>query len=498
MKLFGVIIALGAIVAFCIMYGAQFFKGLFAWGMSFELVAIFIIVGLIALVAAMVLESVGAGVVTVIAALAIIGVGIVTPYNNARQYVASTNVVEEDVPSFDGRAPYRVASLSARSNLQDATGEAQATKSLAGEGDTGQWNTLVQKRGWFQGYESAQSIETPLYGSVKSKDVQLCEFNPNAKLRFGGSVPSNNLSRAILGSTPLNVNFSKSDVYSYCDGDTPKVVTPLKKISGFPFASWTAYGVAEYDGKTNQVTIYTDADDIAEIPGPVYPATLAEDTREGYKAVGGFLPYIQGQGSAGYEDTSDDAEDPNSGNNTEFSLRAEDGNDVFYVTPLTPRGNSVSITGLATVDNRTITSGERNPVTIYKLSGDEARKSNSSVADGIKTTYSWLPDWASGLEIFEIVPGADGTWTASIGRNQSVAYRATVDSDGTAVLYDSSGNELTRTSGNDEGNDEGETTDTPAAPADSDLTTLTPAQLRELAGRVLDELEQRAATAPAK
>jgi hypothetical protein len=101
-----------------------------------------------------------------------------------------------------------------------------------------------------------------------------------------------------------------------------------------------------------------------------------------------------------------------------------------------------------------------------------------------------MPDWASGLTVFEMVPAADGDWVASIGQTQSVVYRALLSADGSAVLLNSKGQEVTRTSGataDDEGGS------VPAPAADSDLSTLTPSQLKELAGAILDELAGRAA-----
>jgi hypothetical protein len=405
-------------------------------------------------------------------------------------YANEAKVTDSAAPDYAERAPYDVARLSSKNNLGDTTGTAHGVKSLADEKEHGVWNSLVQRRGWMTGYESIQSNDVPLYGEVSASNVTTCDFNTAvAGQRMGGVFPHESLDYRVLGATPGNVTFDDGDAYGYCDKhEAPIVVMPLKQLNGFWTPSWSPFGAALYNGATGELTVVTDT---SKVPGPVYPQSLAKMQRESLTAIGNWGDYWNQR--AGFEDTAGDDGDPNEGNTSEFTMRGLGDDDSDYVTPLTPRGDSSSVIALASTEASTAKFGVRNVLTVHKYGKGEARAANSTIAKAVKSSYSWMPDWASGLKIFEIVPGADGQWVASIGQTQSVVYRAVIEADGSAVLYDRHGDEVVRSGGSDSNDDEdahGSTTPRPAA--DSDLTKLTPDQLRELADAVLDELTARA------
>lgn len=488
-KIIGAVFALIVVILLGVLWGVQILKGIFlGLLMPAGPVLILLLVAVVAVIIGLLAEKPILFAVTTVATLGAIFCMIVLPYAAAHNYAGSVKEVTASAPEYAQRAPFAVAVQSSERNLQNTTGEAQATKSLAAEGKTGQWNTLVIRRGVFVGYESVQSINTPLYGTVSASEVTLCNFSSSVSLRLNGSMPSNNLDRAILTATPANVSFEEGDVYSYCKGKTPMVVVPLRELNGFWGPTWSAYGVATLNGKTGEVSILTSTKDISEIPGPVYPISLAKDTRNAYQSSQGFWDAVQGR--TGYEATNRDTNDPNEGNNSEFSLKVSGTNDVNYVTPLTPRGSSTSIVAESSVDANKVVSGTRNVLTINKFTNAKSRSANSSVANAIKTQYSWMPDWASGIGIFEIVPADNGTWVASIGQSQSVVYRAVITTDNKVTLFNAKGDIITRsTPGGASPSAGGD-----AVPANADLAKLTPAQLQELANAIIKELGSRAAT----
>lgn len=452
-------------------------------------------IGIIAIIAAVVVffmaNSFIPRVVAVLAAVAILGLLILgwvrVGYDSAVKYEGSIDISDKAVPSFDQRAPYQVALQTAQRNLQDTTGELQSVKSVVDQGEIGAWNSIVIRRGWVQGYESIQSIQVPLYGSVKGgQDVDICTFSDKAGLRFDGGLPSNNLNRAIFNAAPKNVTFNFSDAYFYCDNDTPYVVAPLVQVKGWYAPSWTPYGVAVYNGSTGELDILTDSAEIAKLSGPTYPKSIAEKQRESSVAAGSFNDYFFKK--VGFADTSGDSDDPNSGNNSEFLLREEGTKELDWATPLTPPGSSNSIVALGVVDADAFKSGELSPYTIHKF--EDSRAANSSVADNIRNQYSYMPELSGNrFGIFEIVPAEDGSWVASIGQEQSVIYRAVVAVDGTISLYKNG--ELV---GSANVNDEDGETDSGSGstgPIPSDLSTLSPEQLRDLGQDVLDELSRR-------
>lgn len=408
-------------------------------------------------------------------------------YDNGRNYIDDAQTNETASNSYVERAPQQVAIASAARNLQETVGTVGITKSVADEGEFGLWNTIVTRPGIGVGYESVQAVDVPLYGTVPSSNVALCTFDyEEANHRLAGALPQNNLARLIYQNTPLSVGFDGADMYGYCAEDTPYVVVPLQQVHGFYAAEWTVYGVAQYNGSTGELRILTDVEDVADIPGPTYPMSMAERQRGAMKTDGSYDDWFFNR--IGYETTAKDAEDPNGNNNSEFQLRKTDSADIAYVTPLTTRGESTTIVGTSEMDAK-FTGQGRNDLIISRFPEDATRAANSTVVDDLMTTYSNLTDWATGLEVFEIVPASDGNWVASIGKSQSVLYRAEIHADGTFILTDADGNVIPdNTRGGDATPDSG----TPVAiPEGADLSEFSNEELNELGKQILDELAER-------
>lgn len=419
-------------------------------------------------------------------ALLIVGIimGVASFYNIARVYLeTSTETIESVAPSYAERAPYEVARLTANSSLQDTTGTAWATKSLSDEGENGIWNTLILTRGPWNGYESVQTLNVPLYGAVENRDVVTCDFDKRNTLRHSGSLPHNNLSRAIFGQVPLNVDFDAGDSYGYCNEDgEPVVVTPLKQIDGWFSPTWSAYGVAVYNGISGDLDIITDSEAIAELPGPTYPMSLATSQRNSLTADGTWIEYAITQ-VAGYEAAS---------SNTEVQLRLLDEDVTNYVTTLTPRGSSTSIVAVSSVEGNAVVSGERNMLTVHKLPQENIRAGNSTLLDNIITRYSYLPELvAPSTKFFEVTAGVDGGWVVSIGRDQSVNYRAYVSATEEITLIDRNGNVVAVNGGEPVAPTDPDAPITPPVAPGSDLTQLTDQELAELGKAVIDELSRR-------
>ncbi len=421
-------------------------------------------------------------------------------YDSAKHYVSSIAVTHNAIPSFDSRAPYKVAIASSNKNMQNVTGTADVTKSIADQGKTGEWNTLIIRRGIGVGYEAVQVIKTPLYGAVQSSEVNFCSFDAaKAPLRFGGALVQNNLGRVLDWTLPLDVSYNSSDAYAYCDGSTPYVVIPLKQVNGFYGAWETPYGDATYNGKTGEIKVLTKASDIAKLPGSTYPLSLAATQREATQAVGSLGDY--NWGSTGFQTTANDTNDPNAENDSEFQLKLTKTGGIGFVTPLTVRGDSTSIVGISVVNSKAYTQGVLNKVNIYEYAPSKTRQANSTVEANIKSTYAGSSAWASGIQVFEIVPAENGTWVASIGQSQNVIWRAVISSDsGNSITLYKNGQLVTNMSTDTTSASTAPSTGagTTTTPTDSsnivngvDLTKLTPAQLQQLGQQILAELAKR-------
>lgn len=411
---------------------------------------------------------------------------LVAPYQMAKNYyeASTTTVPNSQAPSYAERAPYEFAVRTSDKSLMNVTGDSQTTKSLADEGDSGEWNTVVTARGAFKGYEAVQNLNLPLYGTSQNSNVKFCKFEESASLRDHGALPHNNLSRAIFFKVPLNVDYDGDDLYSYCNASNePVVVVPLKQIDGFMFPTWKAYGVATYNGKTGALDIVTDSAKIAEIPGPVYPQSLAASQRNSLVASGSWSDMIIAQ-SSGYNAAS---------NNTEVGLRRADSTDTDYVTSLVPRGSSTSIVAVSHVSANTMIPGQYNKLTVEAFPTDHFRPANSTLIDDLKSRYSYMPDIVNDtISVFEITSGKDGGWVASLGREQSVNYRAYISPAGDKIeLKDRNGKLVAQGSANTETTANGaEQTTVNMVP--TEVSKLSTDELNKLGKAVMDELAKRA------
>lgn len=371
--------------------------------------------------------------------------------------------------SFDTRAPFDVATATSNRTLGDTNGDSTGDVKANPANET--FSVSIKKRGIGKGYESVQSMNIPQFGSPKSGDVTFCEYSDDANLRLGGMLPSNSMSRALAFKTGLNVGWDSSDAIAVCiDENHPVLYIPLKKSTGFLGVHDMPAGVAIYDGKTGELTVEKDVKSTAG-DTPIYAQSLARDQRVSANTSTGFADWLFRR--TGFE-TTDKGDDPNSGNATEFAMQKEDGS-VVYVTPVTPRGSSSSIVGLTTVDSTSVTYGELNPLVVNRY--ESSRKATSTVAANIiGDTLSGYK--ASGLTVFEVAPGPDGTWVASIGRDQSILYRASIDADGNITLID--------------GDDAKPSDDDKVkAKADKPLEDMSNEELKDLGDQILEELANR-------
>lgn len=421
--------------------------------------------------------------------LVIVGFGgmIFSGYHIDRAYLVGMEETQQNDVNYLQRTPYDIAVATSSRNMQNTNGTLGDVKFIADNEDNGTWGAPVIRRGFVQGYESVQTSELPLFGTAKSTDTVFCEFADHATLRLGGAMPKNNLGRAILSKTGLGISFTDSDSYTYCEGETPLVIVPLKKTSGLFHPTSTPYGIAVYNGTTSELKIVTNIDEINEYKGSTYPLSLAERQRAALKATGGYWDKVFSR--SGWETSANDENDPNV-NVSEIQLRRAEGG-IDYVTPLTPVGDSTSIVGVSTVEARITTPGTRNPLQVNVYPNGETRIANSATSDAIKTQYSSLSDWANGMDVFEIVPSSDNLWEASIGKQQSVVYRATITRSGEIKLYRADGTIVGETQVNiSEGDNDVDVT--VVVPPSGEFNEMTTQELVELSQLIAEELGNRA------
>lgn len=423
-------------------------------------------------------------------AFAVIGLGslIFQPYLNDRAvYQASAVEITEDADSlsFAERVPFDVASAVSNRSLGDTQGDATGRIKTVPSDST--YTTSVIRRGIAKGYESVQVMDLPMYGSFNfSENVKFCAYNENANLRLGGGWFNNNMEmRAYRKVSALNptVRIDYDDAFAVCDGEVPMLYMPATKLVWKGVAAYRVpAGVVTYNGSNGEFNFEKNM----EVDGiSIYPISLAYEQRSSTRASGNLIDYWRGV--VGWEGTDKDADDVNSGNSTEFSMAsADDSSKTAYVTPLTPRGGSTSVVGLSTVDSHKVEYGKLNPLVIHSYSSPRQAPSTIS-SDLISTEFEGYR--AQGLTVFEVVPSRDGNWTVSIGKNQSILYRAVIDHNGKMLeLTDAEG-----AVGSSAEDAEGEESASVSKP----VSEMTVDELAELSNLVNEELAERARAAEA-
>lgn len=379
--------------------------------------------------------------------------------------------------SFEARAPYDVASEVSSRYLGDNVGTLTGkVKSIPSRGE---YTTSITRRGWNKGYGAVQVMKLPTLGTATNADVSFCDYSPKARLKLGGILPTNGLGIALAHRTSPSTLWEQSDAFAVCDHGTPKLYIPLTRLKGWLIPIRVPAGVAVYNGRTGKLTIDRH-------PGatglPVYPKSVAAAQRESTHASAGLFGYLFNRAGFRSSDNSD-SHDPNASNPTEFSLSTTAGQSQL-VTPLTPPGSSSSIVAVSTIRSDQVHAGTLAALAIHRFSASQTRQANSTEAANIIS--SKLSGYkASGLTVFEIIPAANGTWAASIGKSQSILYRAEIDPDGNITLRSADG-------------DDSGTTTTPTTGSGTPLDKMTDAQLHAYIDQLLtqaaaanDELQSR-------
>lgn len=435
--------------------------------------------------------------VGVVGALALVPSAIAGGFHRQVQAEASVHTATGDQPTYDWRQPWSTAAKSALSRAGNVVGDIDSgtTTFLPGQNA---YATPVVARGFITGYGQ---VITQAQGR---STAQVCDFERQVP-RPGGMF-SYSLMRAVAR-VDASLAYDADDVWAYCDsGDVAHLVVPVTRYTGFPESHPVPAGVVIFDGDGARLLSDVDSGDL---PGPVYPMSLAAAQRASTVAADGWWAKFRKQ--AGYETTSgtaeqtdtsegegeDAADEPDATNPSELLLAREDGEGWDYVTALTPRGASSSVVAVATVRADAVKAGTLNPVDLYEL--DEPRMGNRVLAQDIESTFPELNWRGNDLTVKEVLPTSAGVWTATVANATAPTRRVESRADGTLCLTDLDGTELRCVDSS--GSDVGDDTDTsdgdqgepaPSAPT-GDLADLSDADLLDLQRAVTDELEARLA-----
>lgn len=272
-----------------------------------------------------------------------------------------------------------------------------------------------------------------------------------------------------------------------------KVIVPVTELVGFYPAVEVPAGVVVYDTSNEDLELLEDVA-AGDLPGPIYPISLAAKQREAMAAYGdnaSFFNWMRGR--MGYELSKEDG-DPNGSNPAEIQLVTTDGRGAF-VSPMAIRSKSGStrIAAIADVSSEEVKAGEYNTLTLHTYASQERRPTNAVVDDTIRAHYSELQQWANGLTVFEIVPTKDQEWVATLGYERAVTFRVRISADGTTTLETPEGDVIAQRDANGALVSDGASEGGDDVVVDNSGAKLSELSDRELA-RLLQQLSQEVLT----
>lgn len=302
-------------------------------------------------------------------------------------------------------------------------------QAIEGEADdvgrtTGYW-TMIRDGGGIN-----KPLESIVTWDGVSERASECRFDGEYEIdRSLQGSRSNNLRNEILQGERRHLSYNLDDAYGYCDGDQPVIVIPMRRLAN------EAYQVLDEFAGVLLVTGSPDGEpnfelrrnvEPGEIPGPVYPISLAAKQRELHNWLAGREN--KSRNDFGFETA---AVGTQGGNASEFNLFNLDDGRTYWVTPLTLKGTaSQIIVAYAMVPSDVAYEGELNDLRIYVVDDDDEKavvinQFERAVTDLIERQRpGFIP--AGGI-VQEFVPGEDGQWSAFGVRAGLPIFRLRVD-----------------------------------------------------------------------
>ncbi len=336
-------------------------------------------------------------------------------------------------------------------------------------------------------------INKPLAGVVewdgRSQDVHECRFEGDYSINrsLRGS-RLNDMPNLIFEKEGFETfSYELADSYGYCDGPNrtePVVVIPMREQRDMGYSVVDEFaGVLTIRGSASgdpQLDFFQCVSP-GQIPGPVYPETLAAKQRVMSKWGAGRE--YNSRNNFGFEPASFFSQDGNVG---EYHLRNLETGRTEYVTPLTLRGSrSQLVVAYAVMPADEACGGQLNDLTIYVLddhAGPDTEAQNPEIVI-INLLELAVRDFIldvepnfvnSGGSYQEFIPSADGSWTAFGILNRRPVFILRIDPQSNRI-------EIEPTLG----------AGYAGVVSGDSITQLSEAELFEQLGLVVDEIERR-------
>lgn len=423
-----------------------------------------------------------AGTLAAVLIAAGIGCQLRLSYGRHSDYMEHVALVQTQT-SYEDRAPWVVAEALASRSQGDEVGERGAIHHVPAPGNAAsRYSVIIDGKDLLRntGYVGVREYNLSKVGATSTSAEATCTFPTERGMREDSFWFTRSLQRYLHLRHPFT-HYDADDMYGYCDHGSPIIVMPLWKYQGWITVTKAADGAVVYDAAGPH--IYSPEELVAhKIEGPTMPRSLASTYLDALDGMGSFSDFMSDRG--GYDTTTKDSHDANEGNAVLLSLVDTNGA-LSWVTPLTPRGSSQSLTAILVYPAQQGTANGVRIETSVNLPATSTLE-NTIRQTSVAGDSEWVARWAAGMKVYEVVPTKDGHWVASVGLGQVVNYRVDITPDGqvTVARLDAQAAPATPS------------IPAPGAPSATAsngkaLADMSPQELRELIANAASELERR-------
>ena len=333
-----------------------------------------------------------------------------------------------------------------------------------------------------------------------AEQVHQCRFE--GKNRLDAAITgnfANSLSDRIREQVGASVYWSLSDVYGYCDtDDNPVIVMPVKmdRWNGSRSIEMPAGVIVVRGSESGSPAIeYKRSVESGEIPGPVYPISVATKQREMVNWSAGRKWH--NNDAFGFEPVDIDA---NAENPADYNLRSQEDGRMYFVTPLTAKGTrSQVIQAISFVPSDTVTYGQLNTIRV-QVHGDEdgdvltEQDLERRARDILRRVDPAFLNEGQRGRLEEFIPGEDGNWVVFATQSGQPRYLLRIRPGQLDQAVELDGGEIGRVLIDGSEDDPGVPGESPApGESDEELSNMTDAELRAKIDATIDELARLSA-----
>ena len=343
-------------------------------------------------------------------------------------------------------------------------------------------------------------IDSIVEWSGDAEQVHQCRFE--GKNRLDAAITgnfANSLSDRIREQVGASVYWSLSDVYGYCDtDDNPVIVMPVKmdRWNGSRSIEMPAGVIVVRGSESGSPVIeYKRSVESGEIPGPVYPISVATKQREMVNWSAGRKWH--NNDAFGFEPVDIDA---NAENPADYNLRSQEDGRMYFVTPLTAKGTrSQVIQAISFVPSDTVTYGQLNTIRV-QVHGDEdgdvltEQDLERRARDILRRVDPAFLNEGQRGRLEEFIPGEDGNWVVFATQSGQPRYLLRIRPGQLDQAVELDGGEIGRVLIDGSEDDPGAPGESPApGEPDEELSNMTDAELRAKIDAAIDELARLSA-----